>query len=209
MIRHRVLMLVVLALVCSVLLVVCLNTTQSVNLTPIVQPDIAARTTRIEYNARGDAVPFSVSSGDVAFKQAIRKLTTPFPTRPGPPPPHPLATLTLFDSADVSLCTVELFYECFTVNGLSVTPRDDGNDLRQLFSRMHSDLVYKYSDGSRKATGIHNKGRRDGDWIFYYRTGEVEWTGSYKMGQKSGVWHRYDKSGNIAETYSFEDFQCR
>jgi uncharacterized protein len=59
-------------------------------------------------------------------------------------------------------------------------------------------------DGSIKAEGKFENGKRTGKWVFYHSTGWIEQTGFYDKGRLDGKWKWMDESGFIirSEEYS-------
>ncbi len=64
----------------------------------------------------------------------------------------------------------------------------DGDALTKPFDDKYSRLTYYYDNGSRRATGIHRAGQKDGFWRFFYPDGQPLADGYFKNGVKVGTW---------------------
>jgi antitoxin component YwqK of YwqJK toxin-antitoxin module len=60
-----------------------------------------------------------------------------------------------------------------------------------------------YNDGSVKAIGSYENGKKVGEWKYFNKRGWLEQTGYYRLGKLDGVWKWMDESGFIIrlETY--------
>lgn len=65
--------------------------------------------------------------------------------------------------------------------------------------------TYRHPDGSIRAKGEHDLGKKHGDWVFFYQNGSVLKRGRFQWGVEVGVWEFFDPKGELEKTIRFPD----